>query len=150
MSDTDYIHWHVIRTVELGAGAADVWDVIGGFFTIHEWHPDITLTEIPLEQTKTRELRRILTFPGQPKTVEELVSMDNDDFHYRYKWHKGDWGERVRNYHASLRVLAGDLDMTCIVQWESEFDYPSDAISDFYLNGFRALQGRYPLNKQGV
>jgi hypothetical protein len=144
MTDKDYKHWNVTRTVQLNATAEKVWAVIGGFYTIHQWHPDIALTEVPSGQTETRQLRRLLTFPGQPKTTEELVSMDNDDFHYRYKWHAGDWGERVRNYHASLRVLAGDLNETCTVQWSSTFDYPSDAISEFYLNGFRALEKMFP------
>ncbi len=145
MNDSDYKPWHVIRTVTLGASAADVWDVVGGFYTIHHWHPDIALTEISGEQVNTRHLRRILTFPGQPKTVEQLVSMDNADFHYRYKWHEGAWGEAVKNYHASLRVMSGDLDETCLVQWESTFDYPTDAISEFYQNGFRELEKRFPL-----
>ena len=102
------------------------------------------------DQTDTRQLRRILTFPGQPKTTEELVSMDNDDFHYRYKWHAGDWGERVKNYHASLRVLAGDLDTTSVVQWQSTFAYPTDAITDFYEHGFRALLQRFPLTRRST
>jgi hypothetical protein len=144
-SSSDTRHWKVNRTVELGATQHDVWQVIGGFYTIHEWHPDIELTEVPPEQTRTRELRRVLTFPGQPKTTEELVSMDNDDCHYRYKWYAGAWGDAVKNYHASLRVFAGDLGRTCIVQWCSEFDYPTDAISAFYENGFRALRDRFPL-----
>jgi hypothetical protein len=143
MSDGDYTHWEVTRTVLLPARAEAVWDVIGGFYTIHEWHPDITETEVPEDQTAQRHLRRRLTFPGQPKTVEQLVSMDNADFHYTYKWHAGDWGERVKNYHASLRVLAGDEEQSCMVQWKSRFDYPSDAISQFYLNGFDALQKRF-------
>jgi hypothetical protein len=145
--DGEYRDWHVIRAVELGAPAADVWDVIGGFFTIHLWHPDISLTEISATQTDTRQLRRILTFPGQPKTIEELVSMDNDDFHYRYKWFSGQWGEQVKNYHASLRVLAGDLDATSTVQWQSTFSYPTDAISDFYEHGFQALLDRFPMKE---
>jgi hypothetical protein len=144
-NSADYKHWHVVRSVELGAPAATVWDIIGGFFTIHEWHPDISKTEISAEQTQTNQLRRILTFPGQPTTTEELVSLTNDDFHYRYKWHQGQWGEQVQNYESSLRVLSGDLDKTCVVQWESTFDYPSDAISDFYWNGFHALQKRFPV-----
>lgn len=69
--------------------------------------------------------------------------MDNEDCHYRYKWHAGQWGEEVQNYHASLRVMAGDLDESCIVQWASEFDYPSDGISTFYQNGFRSLSERF-------
>jgi hypothetical protein len=138
-------HWQVLRSVELGAPRDTVWELIGGFYTLHLWHPDIALTEIPPEQVSTRQLRRVLTFPGQPKTTEELVSMDNDDCHYRYRWFAGAWGEAVKNYHASLRVFAGDLGRSCTVVWASEFDYPSDAISDFYLNGFRALQKRFPL-----
>lgn len=144
MADEGYKHWTVIRTVELPASRDAVWEVIGGFYTIHHWHPDIALSEIPPEQTETRELRRLLTFPGQPKTIEELVMMDNEDCHYRYKWHAGKWGEDVRNYHASLRVMAGDLDQSCLVQWASEFDYPTDAISEFYENGFRSLRERFP------
>jgi hypothetical protein len=115
-NSADYKHWHVVRSVELGAPAATVWDIIGGFFTIHEWHPDISKTEISAEQTQTNQLRRILTFPGQPTTTEELVSLTNDDFHYRYKWHQGQWGEQVQNYESSLRVLSGDLDKTCVVR----------------------------------
>lgn len=139
-------HWNVTRTMELGASQRDVWEVIGGFYTIHQWHPDIKQIEIPETQTKTRQLRRILTFEGQPKTIEELVSMDNDECCYRYKWHAGAWGEEVKNYHATFRVFAGDLDRTCIVQWSSEFDYPTDAISAFYENGFRELSARFPLS----
>ncbi|HEV7660559.1 MAG TPA: SRPBCC family protein [Allosphingosinicella sp.] len=148
MADDGYKHWKVIRTVELPASRDSVWEVIGGFYTIHHWHPDIVLSEIPPEQTDTRELRRLLTFPGQPKTIEELVSMDNDDCHYRYKWHAGPWGEDVRNYHASLRVVAGDLDQSCLVQWASEFDYPTDAISQFYENGFQSLRERFPASSK--
>ena len=132
--------WDVTRTVTLNAPADKVWEVIGGFYTIHLWHPDISETEIPKDQTDTRQLRRILTFPGQPKTTEELVSMDNEDFHYRYKWYAGKWGEEVKNYKSSLRILNGDLKETCMVQWSSTFNYPGDAISEFYLNGFRSLQ----------
>ncbi|HEY0312912.1 MAG TPA: SRPBCC family protein [Allosphingosinicella sp.] len=143
MAGDGYQHWRVVRTVGLAAPRDAVWDLIGGFYTIHHWHPDIALTELPQEQCDTRQVRRLLTFPGQPKTTEELVMMDNDDCHYRYKWHAGQWGEEVRNYHASLRVIAGDLDAVCMVQWACEFDYPSDAISTFYGNGFRSLSERF-------
>lgn len=143
MSKSKYRHWKVTRTAEIASPREAVWEVIGGFYTLHLWHPDITQTEMPPEQLETRQLRRMLTFPGQPKTIEELVSMDNADCHYRYKWHAGKWGEDVRNYHASLRVFAGDLDQTCIVQWACEFDYPTDAISDFYEHGFAALRKRF-------
>jgi hypothetical protein len=137
--------WRVLRTVELGGSAQEVWNVVGGFFTIHLWHPDITMSEILPDQARTGAIRRLLTFPGQPKTTEELVLMDNPEFHYRYKWHSGDWGERVKDYVADLRVFDVRLGETSIVQWSSTFTYTEDALTEFYENGFRALRKRFPL-----
>jgi hypothetical protein len=145
MSANPLKHWHVVQAVELGGPARDVWELIGGFYTIHLWHPDITRTEVPPDQTQTAALRRLLTFPGQPKTTEELVMMDNDGFHYRYKWHAGQWGENVKNYVADLRVFDLSMAQRSVVQWSSTFDYSEDALSGFYLNGFRVLQERFPL-----
>jgi Polyketide cyclase / dehydrase and lipid transport len=138
--------WHVVQTVELGAPAQTVWDLVGGFFTIHKWHPDIAATEVLEDQTDLSAIRRRLTFPGQPKTIEELILMDNDDFHYRYKWHAGEWGERVQHYVASLRIIESEMSKHCIVQWSSTFVCDRDAVSDFYRNGFHALQSRFPFS----
>lgn len=144
MSDPEvYRSWNVVRSVALASPAAPVWELVGGFFTIHTWHPDIERSEVLADATSTHALRRRLFFPGQEPTIEELVSMDEEGFHYRYKWHAGPWGERVRNYHASLRVVAGDLDHSCLVQWQSTFENPKDAISEFYLHGFEALIERF-------
>jgi hypothetical protein len=137
--------WHVAQTVELGATAKEVWDLVGGFYTIHKWHPDIHLSEVPPNQSETSALRRVLTFPGQPKTIEELIMMDNEGFHYTYRWHAGEWGEKVQKYVASLRVLEIDDGRRCMVQWSSTFYYFEDALHEFYWNGFRELQKRFPL-----
>jgi hypothetical protein len=142
-------HWKVTRIVELGATRESVWAVVGGFYTIHTWHPDITRVGVPRDQTITRELRRELEFPGQAPTMEELVLMDNDDCRYSYKWHSGAWGERVKNYRAALRVFAGDGDDSSIVQWSSEFDYSRDAVSEFYESGFRSLLALFPMRTRG-
>jgi hypothetical protein len=144
-TDQKWKDWRVAQTVELGAAAKEVWDLIGGFYTIHKWHPDIHLTEVPPEQTETSALRRLLTFPGQPKTTEELIMMDNEHFHYTYRWHAGEWGEKVQKYVASLRVFEIDDGRRCIVQWSSTFYYFEDALHEFYWSGFRELQKRFPL-----
>ena len=138
-----YKNWRVVRTVELNAPARDVWALVGGFFNIHKWHPDIHQTEILDNQTEIPEIRRLLTFPGQPKTTEQLIFMDNENFHYRYKWHEGDWGEKVQQYVAEIRVLEVELDKSCIVQWSSTFYYFEDALTQFYQNGFDALKARF-------
>lgn len=137
--------WHIVRTVELGDTAECVWEVVGGFFNIHQWHPDISLTEIPENQTAVSPLRRVLTFPGQPKTTEQLIFMDNERLHYRYKWYAGDWGERVRNYVAEIRLFGLPESNRCSMQWSSTFNHPEDAISEFYENGFQSLLKRFPI-----
>jgi len=135
----------VVQSVDLGGSSEDVWGVVGGFFNIHTWHPDITHTAVPADQTLVSSLRRELTFPGQPITVEELVVMDNDSMFYKYKWVKGEWGEKVKEYRAELRVISTNDEGRCIVRWSSTFVYVEDAVSGFYLNGFRELQRRFPL-----
>jgi hypothetical protein len=135
----------VVQCVELGASADEVWAVVGGFYTIHHWHPDIEKTEVPADQTETGPLRRELTFPGQPITVEELIVQDNPGWSYRYKWHAGAWGEMVKEYRAELRVFEIEPEKRCMVQWSSAFRFTGDAVSEFYWNGFRKLQERFPL-----
>ncbi len=145
MSEQGYKNWRVVQSVELGATADQVWDVIGGFYTIHEWHPDIERTDVPEQQTGTRELRRALTFPGESYYTEELVSLDNENHHYRYKYHTGEWGQRIQNYYSDLSVF-DTRDGKSVVQWVAHFYFNADGISDFYLNGLHALQKRFPLN----
>lgn len=135
--------WRVVRTVELNSSAEKVWEAVGGFFTIHLWHPDIQKTQIGKDQTSIPQIRRILTFPGQPTTTEELVFMDNENFHYKYKWHAGEWGENVKDYHARIKVLEIETGKRCIVQWSSTFVYHEDALTQFYENGFGALVKKF-------
>lgn len=143
MKKKAYKNWRVVRTVELNAAAQEVWDLVGGFFTIHKWHPDIVETEVLNDQTEMADIRRLLTFPGQPKTTEQLIFMDNENFHYRYKWHEGEWGEKVQHYVAEIKVLEVELDKRCIVQWSSTFYYFEDALTQFYQNGFAALVKKF-------
>jgi hypothetical protein len=143
MNNEAYKNWRVIRTVELNAPAQEVWDLVGGFFNLHKWHPDIVQTEVLSDQTEMSAVRRLLTFPGQPKTTEELIFMDNENFHYRYKWHEGEWGEKVQRYVAEIKVLELELDQRCVVQWSSTFYYFEDALTQFYQNGFDALSKKF-------
>ncbi len=135
--------WRVVRTVALNAPAADVWAVVGGFYNLHQWHPDIAVCEPVPDQAEIAAVRRLLTFPGQPKTTEQLVFMDNDNFHYRYRWHSGAWGERVKDYVADICVFEVEQGRTCLLRWYSTFVYTEDAITDFYEHGFKALVARF-------
>ena len=135
--------WRVVRTVELNAPAEKVWALVGGFYNLHQWHPDIAATEVVPDQTEISAVRRLLTFPGQPKTTEQLLFMDNENYHYRYKWHSGAWGEQVKDYVADISVFEVEQGKTCIMRWYSTFVYPEDAITQFYQNGFDSLVARF-------
>ncbi len=135
----NYTNREVIAICELNAPAAEVWKLVGGFYNIHQWHPDITMSQVPDGQNEERDIRRELIFPGQPSTWEELVFMDNENMHYKYKWHKGRWGEIVQNYHADIQVIEIKVGETCIMKWSSTFFYNEDGLTQFYHNGFENL-----------
>lgn len=139
MSPVKNKKWKVVRTIELNSSAEKVWEMVGGFYTLHLWHPDIQKTEISTDQTSTSAIRRVLTFPGQPTTTEELVFLDNQNFYYGYKWHAGAWGEAIKNYRAEIRVVEIEIGRRCVVQWTGHFEYTEDGLTQFYENGFAGL-----------
>ncbi len=135
--------WKVVRTKVLEASAETIWEIVGGFYTLHLWHPDIQKTEIAAEQTSCKEIRRNLTFPGQPITTEQLVFMNNQDFYYGYKWFAGAWGEEIKEYHSEIRVVDLEVGKKCLMQWTGHFVYTKDALTEFYDNGLNALAQRF-------
>lgn len=136
-------HWRIVKSIELPASGEEVWSVVGGFFNIHTWHPDIAQSEVPEHQTAITPVRRILTFPAQPKTTEELVSLDNQNHFYDYKWYEGAWGEEVQDYRARIQLFNTFMNERCVVQWSSTFRSDHDAVSEFYQRGFDALNKRF-------
>jgi hypothetical protein len=139
-------HWKVIRTKVLEASAEEIWEIVGGFYTLHLWHPDIQKTEIYPDQTSNKEIRRNLTFPGQPIATEQLIFMNNQDFYYGYKWFAGPWGEEVKEYHSEIRLVELEIGKKCLMQWTGHFFYTQDALSEFYDNGLNALAKRFNKN----
>lgn len=136
---SNYTDWEVVTVCELYAPADKVWNLVGGFYPIDQWHPDISISEVPEGQAGISEVRRKLTFPGQDPTWEELVFMDNENMHYKYKWHKGTWGELVQKYHADIQIIETKLGESCLMKWSSTFFYKEDGLTQFYHNGFDGL-----------
>lgn len=138
-------NWHVIQNVELPANAQAVWDLIGGFYTMHSWHPDISEISVPVEQNTNQCIRRnlLFTIPGSKPATEQLEFLDNENLVYRYKWYAGEWGEEIQNYHSELKVIPLVQGKKCMVQWSGTFFYTEDALSQFYLNGFAVLKKKF-------
>jgi len=132
-------HWKIVRTVILNASAEKVWDMVGGFFTLQLWHPEIEKTEIATDQTSMTKILRVLTFPGVPTNTEELLFLDNKNFCYTYKSYAGIWGETVKDYFSEIRVIEVEVGKKCMVQWKGQFLYTEDTLTEFYENGFANL-----------
>ena len=139
IDNSDYIDWEVITACELNASAAEVWYLVGGFYNIHHWCPDIETSVVQEGQGEDRNIRREIAFPNQPLAWEELEFMDNKNMLYKYKWYKGAWGESVQKYHSQIQVVETELGKKCILKWSAKFFHDSDAITGFYHNGFNFL-----------
>ncbi len=108
----------VSLNTKLGVSADKVWDMIGGFNALPDWHPAVKKSELEKEGQE-----RILTIAGGGKIVERLEYSDDDERVYSYSIL--DSPLPVANYVATIRV-SDDDEGTCNVEWSSEFD-PSGA-----------------------
>jgi len=115
-----------------------VWDLIGGFNALADWHPAVEKSE--LEEGGT--IRR-LHLMGGGEIVEKLQRSDDDDHVYSYSILEGPLP--VKGYVAEIRVRPeGD---GCEVEWSSSFEpagaSESDAVQaihDVYQAGFDNLK----------
>jgi len=139
MATEKYENWKVITACQLNTSATKAWELVGGFYNLDQWHPDITKSEVQDEQSEDSDIVRKLTIPGQSFNWEQLVFLDNENMRYKYKWYKGEWGEMVQKYHSQIQIIETVKDKQCSVQWSSSFYYYEDGLTQFYHNGFESL-----------
>lgn len=132
----------VSSSTELPVPAKTVWDVIGNFNALPDWHPAVAKSEIKKEGGST--LRKLSLMGGG--TIEEKLEQINDKERlYTYSILSGPLP--VSNYTATLRVREGEGGKGCVVEWSSEFDAKGApegdavaAISGIYEAGFENLK----------
>ncbi len=132
----------VSSSTELPVPAKTVWDVIGNFNALPDWHPAVAKSEIKKEDGST--LRKLSLMGGG--TIEEKLEQINDKERlYTYSILSGP--VPVSNYTATLRVREGKDGKGCVVEWSSEFDAKGApegdavaAISGIYEAGFENLK----------
>jgi carbon monoxide dehydrogenase subunit G len=135
----------VNSTTHLNVPAEKVWELIGQFKALADWHPAVEKSE--LEQGG--QVRRLSLVDGGI-IVERLERTDDETFTYRYSIIESPLP--VANYMSELRVVKDESGKGCRVEWSSEFD-PSGAsasdaekvIRDIYeagLKNLRTLFGR--------
>lgn len=120
-------------TQELSVPAETVWNMIGGFNALPDWHPAI-------EKSETREeggvKTRTLTLVGGGTIVERLERTDPKARTYTYSILSGPLP--VANYTATLRVREEQGGQGCSVEWASEFT-PSGASESEAVAAIRAV-----------
>jgi len=111
----------VSTKMNLGVPASKVWDVIGGFNALQDWHPAVEKSE--LEDGGTR---RRLHLVGGGEIVEELKAKDDSGRNYTYTILSSPLP--VANYKSTITVNQ-DADGNAVVEWAGEFE-PVGAASE--------------------
>jgi hypothetical protein len=129
----------VSMSTNLNASADQVWQMIGKFNALPDWHPAVEKSELT-EAGQTRTLSLV----GGGKIIEKLETIDDNARTYSYSI--VDSPLPVENYTATIKVTGSGDNST--IEWSSEFDpssgaTPEDAmkvIQDIYKTGFENLQ----------
>ena len=93
-----------------------LWQMIGGFNSVPEWHPAVTKCDIETEGNAT--LRR-LHLMGGGTILEKLEKSDEDGQSYSYSILESPLP--VANYSATIKVSESEGG-GCTIEWSSEFE----------------------------
>jgi carbon monoxide dehydrogenase subunit G len=128
----------VSMSTDLKVAPDKVWDLIGGFNALPDWHPGVEKSELE-EAGQTRRL----SLAGGGTIVEKLESSDDGSRTYSYSIVAGPLP--VANYVATIRVSGEGED--CTVEWSGQFEAAGapendaiEAISGVYQAGLDNLK----------
>src|ERR1700722_7449324 len=110
--------------------ADEIWERIGDFQRLHEWHPAIANVE-PGAEPKLRNVT--MAGEGGAQLVERLV--DEGPLWQTYVI-EGEGGA-MRGYRSTIRV-SEDGPGACVVEWEGEFEADPDSEAEL-VQGIRGF-----------
>lgn len=126
--------------IHLPVPASQVWQVIGGFNALPDWHPAIEKSE--LDEEGGAKIRTLSLVDGGT-IVERLEQVDDSERAYTYSILSGPIP--VTDYVATIRVR--EAGQGCTIEWSSEFTPSgapeSDAVAavrGIYEAGFENLK----------
>ena len=106
----------VSMSLDLGVPAEKVWDLIGGFNALPDWHPAVEKSEIEGEGHGSI---RTLHLAGGGEIRERLEQMDDEGKLYSYSIISSPLP--VANYSATITVKESESGGS-IIEWSSEFE----------------------------
>ncbi|KQT50738.1 hypothetical protein ASG43_05520 [Aureimonas sp. Leaf454] len=130
----------VARSTTVSVAPDAVWQAIGDFCGIADWHPAVTACSLSKPGSASV---RTLTLAGGATLSEELVHWDDAAMSYTYKIVEGPLP--VENYTSTIAVSDGG-DGSARIDWSGRFeasgasvDEASGVIAGIYESGLAAL-----------
>ncbi len=120
----------VSSSVHIDVPVEKVWEMIGSFNSLADWHPAVEKSELA-EGGKVRKL----SLAGGGTIVERL--QQHDDNNYTYSYAIEDSPLPVANYVSQLKVVRDGEG--CKVEWGSEFTPAGASEAD----AIKTMQGIY-------
>jgi hypothetical protein len=124
----------VSMSVNLPASADKVWDLIGGFNTLPDWHPAVEKSEV---EGEGKGSVRTLHLVGGGTITERLVQLDEEGRVYSYSILSSPLP--VANYTGTIRLKESADGSGCALEWESDFEAEGAPEGD----AVQAIQGIY-------
>lgn len=122
----------VSMSTKLDVDPQKLWDFIGGFNTVPDWHPAVEKSELEEEG----QVRR-LSLAGGGTIVERLERIDDKERLYSYSIEAGPLP--VARYTSTIRVRDDGDGKRSVVDWSSEFEPAGASEAD----AMKAVQGIY-------
>jgi hypothetical protein len=133
----------VNMTTSIDVDAKSLWNFMGGFNALPDWHPAVEKSELEEEG----QVRR-LSLAGGGTIVERLMTVDDKERVYSYSIESSPLP--VANYTATIRVRDEGDGNRSVVEWSSEFNPAGaseadavKAIEGVYRAGFESLKKLY-------
>ena len=130
--------------MQLAAPAQDVWNVIGKFGGLADWHPAAVACVLSEQGPDTI---RTISIPGGGSLVEKLEAHDDAAMSQTYSIVDGPLP--VAGYVSTIRVLS-DSENSCRVHWAGRFDasgapdeVAQKVVRGIYTAGLSALAERF-------
>jgi carbon monoxide dehydrogenase subunit G len=131
-------------SVDLDAGADVVWELLGDFNGLHQWHPAIAASRVEVHGGREQ---RILSVTGGDRIIEQLEEHDPEARRYVYTLVEGPMP--VADYRSTLEVIPLEGERSRVV-WSGRFDAAgvteSEAekvIESVYQTGLDALKLKF-------
>ncbi len=130
----------VSMTTRVPVSPEKIWDLIGQFNALPDWHPAVEKSALE----EGGQVRR-LSLVGGGSIVERLEKIDEDEHVYRYSILESPLP--VTDYTAELRVRPDKDGDGCTIEWSSEFEPQgasagdaTEVIQGIYQAGFDNLK----------